>query len=55
MRDFAIRLYQYFDFYLKDAPAPSWLAVGLPMIEKGVNQHLELKPSATGKLGGANN
>lgn len=41
MKDFAIRLYQYFDYYLKDAPQPSWMADGLPYIEKGINQHLE--------------
>ncbi len=40
MKDFAVRLYQYFDHYLKDAPAPSWMTEGLPMIEKGINQHL---------------
>ena len=42
MKDFAIRMYQYFDYYLKDAPKPSWLGEGLPYIEKGINQHLEL-------------
>ncbi len=41
MKDFAIRLYQYFDYYLKDAPQPAWLEEGLPYIEKGINQHLE--------------
>jgi dipeptidyl aminopeptidase/acylaminoacyl peptidase len=41
MKDFAVRLYQYFDYYLKDGPLPSWLAEGLPYIEKGINQHLE--------------
>ncbi|MFN4145458.1 MAG: alpha/beta hydrolase family protein [Runella sp.] len=40
MKDFAVRLYQYFDYYLKDAPAPAWLSKGLPMIEKGINQRL---------------
>jgi dipeptidyl aminopeptidase/acylaminoacyl peptidase len=53
MKDFAIRLYQYFDYYLKDTPAPSWLSDGLPFIEKGINQHLETKPTLnTGQLGG---
>lgn len=40
MKDFTIRLYQYFDHYLKDAPAPAWMTEGLPMIEKGINQRL---------------
>lgn len=41
-KDFAKRLYQYFDHYLKDAPAPAWMTDGLPMMEKGINQKLEL-------------
>ncbi len=41
-KDFAKRLYQYFDHYLKDAPAPAWMTDGLPMIEKGINQKLEV-------------
>lgn len=41
MKDFAIRMYQYFDYYLKDGPLPSWLGEGLPYLEKGINQHLE--------------
>ncbi len=41
-KDFAKRMYQYFDHYLKDAPAPEWMTEGLPMMEKGINQHLGL-------------
>ena len=41
-KDFAKRLYQYFDHYLKDAPAPAWMTDGLPMMEKGINQKLEV-------------
>jgi dipeptidyl aminopeptidase/acylaminoacyl peptidase len=41
MKDFAVRMYQYFDYYLKDGPLPSWLGEGLPYIEKGINQRLE--------------
>jgi dipeptidyl aminopeptidase/acylaminoacyl peptidase len=40
-KDWAIRMYQFFDHYLKDAPAPSWMKEGLPMIEKGINQHID--------------
>jgi dipeptidyl aminopeptidase/acylaminoacyl peptidase len=40
MKDFTVRLYQYFDYYLKDGPLPSWLAEGLPYVDKGINQHL---------------
>jgi dienelactone hydrolase len=41
-KDFAKRLYQYFDHYLKDEPAPAWMTDGLPMLEKGINQKLEV-------------
>lgn len=41
-RDFAIRMQQFFDHYLKDAPEPEWMAVGVPAVEKGVNDGLEL-------------
>jgi dienelactone hydrolase len=34
-KDWQIRLQQYFDHYLKDAPAPRWLSEGIPAIEKG--------------------
>ncbi|NJN43014.1 MAG: S9 family peptidase [Flammeovirgaceae bacterium] len=37
-KDFAIRMYQYFDHYLKDAPAPEWMTKGVPAIEKGINK-----------------
>jgi len=41
-KDFAIRMYQFFDHYLKDAPMPEWMKKGVPMIEKGVNKGLTL-------------
>lgn len=41
-RDFAIRMQQFFDHYLKDAPEPEWMAVGVPAVEKGKNFGLEL-------------
>lgn len=41
-KDFAKRLYQYFDHYLKDAPAPAWMTEGLRLLEKGINQKLEV-------------
>ena len=33
-KDFQIRMKQYFDHYLKDAPAPTWMRVGVPFLEK---------------------
>ncbi len=41
-RDLTIRLQQFFDHYLKDAPAPVWLAEGVPAIRKGETFGLEL-------------
>lgn len=41
--DFAKRLYQFFDYYLKDAPMPEWMESGVPAIEKGINTGLEPK------------
>lgn len=41
--DFTIRMKQFFDHYLKGAPAPEWMVDGIPAIEKGKNLGLELK------------
>jgi len=40
--DFNIRMAQFFDYYLKDEPMPVWMERGVPAIEKGINQGLEL-------------
>lgn len=53
MKDFAVRMYQYFDHYLKDAPAPAWMTDGLPMLQKGINQRLApVQASGASQLGG---
>lgn len=41
--DFTIRMKQFFDHYLKGAPAPEWMVDGIPAIDKGKNLGLELK------------
>ena len=41
-KDWTIRLQQFFDHYLKDAPAPVWMAEGVPATEKGKNLGLDL-------------
>ena len=41
-KDFNIRMAQFFDFYLKDAPKPRWMQRGVPAIEKGIHQGYEL-------------
>ncbi len=40
-RDWAIRMQQFFDHYLKGAPAPTWLEEGVPAIRKGKTLGLE--------------
>ena len=33
--DLGIRMMQFFDFYLKDAPEPKWMSEGVPALDKG--------------------
>lgn len=40
--DFNIRMEQFFDHYLMDAPMPKWMKSGVPAIEKGIRQGLEV-------------
>jgi dipeptidyl aminopeptidase/acylaminoacyl peptidase len=40
--DLSIRMRQFFDYYLKQEPAPAWLLNGLPAVEKGKELRLEL-------------
>jgi dipeptidyl aminopeptidase/acylaminoacyl peptidase len=41
-RDFTIRLQQFYDHYLKDAPPPKWMTEGIPAYLKGIENGLEL-------------
>jgi dipeptidyl aminopeptidase/acylaminoacyl peptidase len=41
-KDLSIRLAQFFDYYLKGAPAPLWMIEGLPAVEKGRTLKYEL-------------
>lgn len=41
-KDWAIRMQQFFDHYLMDAPAPVWMEDGVPAILKGETLGLEL-------------
>ncbi|EDP95538.1 prolyl oligopeptidase family serine peptidase [Kordia algicida OT-1] len=36
-QDLSIRMMQFFDHYLKDAPPPVWMTKGIPRREKGIN------------------
>ena len=33
-KDLTIRFFEFFDHYLKGAPAPKWLTDGVPFLEK---------------------
>jgi dipeptidyl aminopeptidase/acylaminoacyl peptidase len=41
MRDWTTRMQQFFDHYLKDAPAPVWLKEGVPAVEQDRTLGLE--------------
>ena len=40
--DFNIRMAQYFDYYLKDAPMPRWMYKGISANELGIHSNLKL-------------
>jgi dipeptidyl aminopeptidase/acylaminoacyl peptidase len=40
--DFNRRLFQFFEHYLKDGPMPVWMKKGVPVVEKGIEDGLEL-------------
>lgn len=42
--DLSIRMLQFFDFYLKDAPEPVWMKEGVPAVKKGKTFGYELSP-----------
>jgi dipeptidyl aminopeptidase/acylaminoacyl peptidase len=46
-RDWAIRMQQFFDHYLLDAPPPVWMEHGVPAVVKGRDMGLELVTEAT--------
>ncbi len=48
-RDWTRRMQQFFDHYLKDAPAPQWLMEGVPAVEKGRTLGLEPVPTDPGQ------
>lgn len=40
--DFQKRMSQFFDHFLLNKPAPKWMTLGIPALEKGINDGLEL-------------
>ncbi|MBI5217886.1 MAG: S9 family peptidase [Bacteroidia bacterium] len=41
--DLSIRMKQFFDYYLKDAPVPVWMDEGIPAVKKGKTSGYDLK------------
>jgi dipeptidyl aminopeptidase/acylaminoacyl peptidase len=44
LKDYTIRYTQFFDHYLKEAPAPLWMTQGIPLTLKGIESRYELDP-----------
>ena len=42
MKDLSVRMFQFFDHYLKGEPAPAWMTEGIPATEKGRRNGLEM-------------
>ncbi len=38
-KDFQLRMKQYFDYYLKGAPAPDWIVNGIPYLKKSYKEN----------------
>lgn len=47
-KDWSVRMQQFFDHYLKDAPAPKWMVEGIPAAEKGKTMGFELTGGKAG-------
>ena len=52
-QDWAIRMQQFFDHHLAGAPAPEWMASGVPAVAKGRDRGLELVEPAVTEEGGS--
>jgi hypothetical protein len=47
LKDYTVRYTQFFDHYLKNAPAPQWMTQGVPYKLKGIESRYELDPQGT--------
>jgi dipeptidyl aminopeptidase/acylaminoacyl peptidase len=50
-KDLSIRLAQFFDHYLKGAPAAKWIAEGVPATEKGIDWGTGVENTTSSKAG----
>ena len=48
MKDYTIRMREYFDHYLKGEPAPDWLETGIPRLK--MEEHLKSRQKKTEKI-----
>ena len=48
MKDYTIRMREYFDYYLKGEPAPEWLKDGIPRLK--MEEHLKSRQKKTEKI-----
>jgi len=46
-KDFQVRMRQFFDHYLKGAPAPTWMTEGVPQLKKGQDPTIIAPPKKT--------
>jgi len=46
-RDYTVRMMEFFDHYLKGAPAPDWMTKGVPRLQ--MEEHLKLRAKPTPK------
>ena len=44
-KDFQVRMRQFFDHYLKGAPAPVWMVEGVPQLKKGLDPTILVSPT----------
>ena len=47
MKDYTVRMKEFFDYYLMDKPAPKWLLDGIPLLK--MKDHLEERTKEMGK------
>jgi hypothetical protein len=50
MKDYTVRMKEYFDHYLMDKPAPKWMEDGIPLLK--MKDHLEERAKEMGMPAG---